>query len=176
MKVVLYARVSTEEQAADGVSLEAQIAKLQAYCGLYDLQSVDTIIDAGESAKSLNRPGIQRALSMLESGEADGICVVKLCRLTRNIGDWQHLVANYFGEKAGKALHSIGDHIDSTTAMGRLIINVTLSVSQWERETIAERTSQALQFKISRGERCGRVRYGYDLAEDGVMLIENVVE
>jgi DNA invertase Pin-like site-specific DNA recombinase len=55
------------------VSLEAQEAKLTAYAGVYDLEVVEAIVDAGESAKSLNRPGLQRALAMLKRGEADGL-------------------------------------------------------------------------------------------------------
>ncbi len=53
------------------------------------------------------------------------------------------------------------------------MLNVLLSVAQWERETIAERTRDALQHKIRNGQRCGRVRYGYDLSSDGVTLVAN---
>jgi DNA invertase Pin-like site-specific DNA recombinase len=56
------------------------------------------------------------------------------------------------------------------------VLNVLLSVAQWERETISERTSDALQFKIRKHERCGKVRFGYDLAPDGVTLIPNASE
>src|SRR5436305_1495162 len=101
MRVVLYARVSTAEQAGSGISLDAQKAKLTAYASLYDLEPVETIIDAGESAKSLNRPGIQRALTMLGDGQADGLVVLKLDRLTRNLADWQCLIDGYFSERAG---------------------------------------------------------------------------
>lgn len=171
MGIVLYARVSTDEQANSGCSLDAQIARLRAYAELYGLPVVEEVVDAGESAKSLNRPGMQQALTMLWNGEADGVAVCKLDRLTRSVGDWQHLVADYFNEKSGYALHSIEDRLDSSTAMGRLIINVTLSVSQWERETTGERTKAALQHKIAKGERCGKVRFGYNVGTDGKSLV-----
>ncbi len=63
MKVIGYTRVSTDEQAATGVSLAAQAEKLTAYAALYGLEIVEMIEDAGESAKSLKRPGLQRCSS-----------------------------------------------------------------------------------------------------------------
>lgn len=176
MRVINYGRVSTAEQASDGVSLEAQRAKMKAYASLYDLEVVDTVIDAGESAKTLNRPGLQKALAMLRRGEADGLIVAKLDRLSRSVADWQVLIDSYFGERSGKQLFSVADSIDTRTAAGRLVLNVLLSVAQWEREAIAERTRDALQHKIRKNERCGEVRFGYDLADDGKTLVPNTEE
>jgi DNA invertase Pin-like site-specific DNA recombinase len=176
MKVLGYVRVSTEEQASNGQSLSAQKAKLEGYAALYDLELVGIIEDAGQSAKSLNRPGLQDALNRLRKGEAQGLLIAKLDRLTRSVGDWQDLIDNYFGEKAGKQLLSVQDCIDTRTAAGRLVLNVLLSVAQWEREAIGERTRDALQHKISKGERCGKVRFGYDLAADGKTLVPNPTE
>lgn len=176
LKVVGYVRCSTEEQATNGQTLDAQIAKLKAYAALYDLALVEIVVDAGVSAKNVNREGLQKALGMIRTGAADGLLICKLCRLTRNIGDWQDLIDAYFGEKAGKQLFSVADSIDTRTAAGRLVLNVLLSVAQWERETIGERTKDALQHKITKGERCGRIRFGYDLAADGVNLVPNALE
>lgn len=176
MRVIAYARVSTTDQADNGVSLEAQTTKLAAYASLYDLTIVETIEDAGESAKSLNRPGLQRALAMLRKGEADGLVIVKLDRLTRSVADWQSLIDGYFGERGGKQLMSVSDSIDTRTAGGRMCLNLLLVVSQWEREVIGERTREALRHKIRNRERVGKVRFGYDLGADGVGLIENAAE
>lgn len=176
MKVIGYIRVSTDEQATDGVSLDAQRSKLQAYAALYDLQLVEVVDDAGESAKTLKRPGLQRTLAMLKRGAADGLLIAKLDRLTRSVGDWQDLIDGYFGERAGKQLMSVADSIDTRTAAGRLVLNVLLSVAQWERETIGERTKDALRFKIAQNERCGKVRFGYDLSDDGATLVPNACE
>ena len=176
MRIILYARVSTVDQSDNGVSLEAQQAKLESYASLYDLTVAKTIVDAGESAKSLNRPGLQQALELLRTGNADGLAVVKLDRLTRSISDWQSLIDDYFGERAGKQLFSVSDSIDTRTAAGRLVLNVLLSVAQWEREAVGERTREALRHKIRNGERCGKVRFGYDLADDGKTLIANPTE
>ena len=174
MKVILYCRVSTKDQADSGLSLEAQRAKLEAYAGVYDLDIVEVIEDAGESAKSLKRPGLQRALTMLRKGEAEGLAVVKLDRLTRNVGDWQRLIDDHFGEKS--ELFSVNDSIDTRTAGGRLVLNVLLSVAQWEREAIGERTRDALRHKIDNGERVGKIRFGFDLDDDGRTLIVNETE
>lgn len=172
MKVVGYIRVSTEEQASDGVSLAAQREKLIGYSKLYDLELVEIIEDAGQSGKTLNRPGLQRALAMIRKGQADGLVIAKLDRLSRSVVDWNTLIDGYFGERAGRQLFSVADSIDTRTAAGRLVLNVLMSVSQWERETIVERTRDALRYKISKGERCGKVRFGYRLAGDGKTLEE----
>ncbi len=176
MRIIGYVRVSTEEQAMGGQSLDSQAAKLKAYAALYDLELVEVIVDAGVSAKNLKRPGLQRALSMLQTGQAEGLVICKLDRLTRSIADWQKLIELHFSEKAGKQLFSVGDSIDTRTAAGRLVLNVLMSVAQWEREKIGESTRENLQYKIAQGERCGRVRYGFDLAADGVHLVPNSQE
>lgn len=152
MKVVAYCRVSTEEQASHGVSLAAQEAKLRSYCDLYDHELVVVIVDAGQSAKSLNRPALQQALGMLKSGAAQGLLVLKLDRLTRSVRDLGELLETYFQKSA---LVSIQEQCDTSTAAGRLVLNVMTSVAQWERETTSERTSAALQYKKSQGVQLG---------------------
>lgn len=176
MKVVGYVRVSTEEQAVSGQSLEAQRAKLEAYARLYDLELTEIVEDPGESAKSLQRPGLQRCLESLRRGDAQGLLIAKLDRLTRSVADWQTLIDGFFGERAGKQLFSVADSIDTRTAAGRLVLNVLLSVAQWERETIGERTKDALQSKIRKGERCGKVRFGFRLDVDGRTLVPHAGE
>lgn len=87
--------------------------------------------------------------------------VVKLDRLTRSVADWQLLIDDYFGERSGKQLFSVADSIDTRTAAGRLVLNVLLSVAQWERETTGERTREALRHKDShrRTVRQGAIRF-----------------
>ncbi len=152
MKVVCYCRVSTEEQSVKGVSLAAQEAKLRAYCEIYDHQMVEVIVDAGQSAKSLNRPGLQQALGMLKSGEAEGVLVTKLDRLTRSVRDLGELLEGYFQKCA---LISVAEQCDTSSASGRLVLNLLISVSQWEREVLGERTSAALQHLKAQGVKLG---------------------
>jgi site-specific DNA recombinase len=136
------------------------------------MESVHVFVDAGESGKSLDRPGIQSALAMLDRKEAHGLIVAKLDRLSRSVGDWDYLIANYFGEKAGFQLWSVAEAIDTRTSAGRLALNILMSVAQWEREAISERTRDALNHKRNRGERVsGRIPYGKALAADGIMLV-----
>jgi site-specific DNA recombinase len=151
---VAYVRVSTEKQADKGVSLEAQKAKVEAYAQLYEIDLVDIVVDAGASAKSLSRPGLEIALGMLRDGRADALLIVKLDRLTRSVKDLGSLLDKYFAP--GKAaLLSVSEQIDTRSAAGRLVLNVLASVSQWEREAIGERTSAAMQHKASKGEYTG---------------------
>lgn len=141
-KAVGYIRVSTDKQVDHGVSLDAQRAKLDAYAALYDLTLVEVIVDAGVSAKTLDRPGLQRALGMLRKGQVHALLVAKLDRLTRSVEDLGELIRTVF--VTGKAdLLSVGEQIDTRTAAGRLVLNVLGSVAQWERETIGERTAEA---------------------------------
>ena len=143
-KAIGYVRVSTQEQATHGYSLDAQIDKIKAYASLYDIDLIDMVIDGGVSAKSLNREGLQNVLQMLDSGKADAVIIFKLDRLTRSVTDWNTLIADYFTKHA---LLSVSDQIDTRTAAGRLCLNVLMSVAQWEREAIGERTSTALRQK-----------------------------
>ena len=169
-RVVAYVRVSTEKQAEQGLSLDAQQAKLAAYAALYELDLVATEIDAGVSAKTLQRPALQRALGALKSGRAEALLVVKLDRLTRSVRDLGLLVETYF--LAGKwSLMSVSEQIDTRTAAGRMVLNILAAVSQWERETIGERTAEAMAYKRQQREYTGgEPPYGWRLAADGIHL------
>lgn len=168
--VIGYIRVSTHEQAVGGVSLDAQETKVRLYCQLHELHLVDVIVDAGVSAKSVNRPGLQRALSMLRSGAADGVVIAKLDRLTRSVSDLSNLISTVFNRYS---LHSVADAIDTTSAAGRLVLHVLGSVAQWERETVGERTRDALACKRARGERVGQVPFGFTSVDGHLVPDEN---
>lgn len=168
---VAYLRVSTDKQVDHGVSLDAQREKLLAYAMLYDLELVAIEVDAGLSAKTLERPALQSALRRLEKGEARVLVVMKLDRLTRSVRDLGVLVEKYFA-KGKWELMSVSENINTQSAAGRLVLNVLGSVSQWEREAIGERTSVAMQHKASKGEYTGgEVPFGYRLGPDGVNVV-----
>lgn len=160
--VVAYLRVSTGEQADSGLGIEAQRRVIRQYAELYKVDVVDYVIDDGFSGKDLDRPGIRRVLQVLEEGKADGIVIAKLDRLTRSTRDAGDLVEKYFAEGRLR-LVSVGEQIDTTTAAGRLVLNVLTSVAQWEREAIGERTKAALKSKRERGHRSGGIPYGFEL-------------
>lgn len=159
-----YVRVSSEQQAEGGVSLDAQREKLRAYAIAMDIELVAIVEDAGLSAKTLKRPGLQAALRMLEEGEASALLVTKLDRLTRSVSDLGDLVERYFSAKF--ALASLGDNVDTRSASGRLVLNVLTSVAQWEREATGERTRDALVQVKKEGGRLGGAALGWRRAED----------
>jgi site-specific DNA recombinase len=174
MKTIGYVRVSTDEQVREGISLESQKAKIFAYCDLNDLDLIEIIEDAGKSGKDLNRDGIQCLIGEIKARKIDAIVVYKLDRLSRRVRDTLSLLDLI--EKKSVAFHSITERIDTKSAMGKFFINIMASMNQWERDTISERTRDALSMKIAKCERVGSVRYGYSLGDDGKTLIENPKE
>jgi DNA invertase Pin-like site-specific DNA recombinase len=166
MRTVGYIRVSTEQQAQEGISLDAQRTRIQAHCVSQDIRLVDIVADEGYSAKSLDRPGLRAALRMLTDGKADAIIVVKLDRLTRSVKDLGHLCDSYFREGMSYSLLSVSDSIDTRSAGGKLLLNVLMSVAQWEREAISERTREALRELRRRGVVVGCAPYGWRYSDD----------
>jgi len=153
-RAVGYVRVSLEKQAEGGVSLGEQRARLEAYAKLYELDLVAVEVDGGVSARSLERPGLGRALERLRTGKAEALLVSKLDRLTRSVRDLGDLVERSFAP--GRfALLSVSEQIDTRTAGGRLVLNVLASVAQWEREATGERTSAAMRHMAASGEYTG---------------------
>lgn len=168
-RVVAYVRVSTEQQADDGHSLEAQRVRLEAYAVSRDLQIVAFEEDAGVPASSLERPGLKRALAYLDTFQAEGLLVIKLDRLTRRVKDLGALIDTYF--KDGQhSLISVGESIDTASAGGRLVLNVLTAVSQWEVEAIGERTRAVMQHLKAEGRHTGGpAPFGYRVAEGGYL-------
>jgi site-specific DNA recombinase len=165
MKAIGYVRVSTERQADRGISLEAQAEKIRAMALVQGAELVETIVEGGESAKTLNRPGMAKLLTLIEKGKVEAVIVAKLDRLTRSVKDLCELLERF--ERRGVALISVAESLDTGSAAGRLVLNIMAAVSQWEREAIGERTRDALRHKSTNGERVGNIRFGYRLGADG---------
>ncbi len=165
MKIVGYVRVSTDKQAERGVSLEAQAEKIRAMAVVHSAELTDIIVDGGESAKSLQRPGMTRLLAMVDARQVQTVIVAKLDRLTRSVKDLCELLERF--ERRGVALISVAESLDTGSAAGRLVLNIMTAVSQWEREAIGERTRDAMSHKRSQGERVGNIQFGYRLCGDG---------
>jgi DNA invertase Pin-like site-specific DNA recombinase len=174
MKAVGYIRVSTEEQAREGISLENQRTKIEAYCGLNDFELVEIFEDAGKSGKDLNRDGVKSVIDLVRGHEVDAVVVYKLDRLSRRVKDTLTILDAI--DKKNIAFHSIMEKIDTKSAMGRFFLNIMASMNQWERDTIGERTKDALRLKILKNERAGQIPYGWKLAEDGKTLVESSLE
>src|SRR5579863_5363705 len=174
MKTLGYVRVSTDKQAEQGVSLNAQAEKIRAMAVVHSTELAEIIVDGGESAKSLNRPGMARLLAMIDAGEVKTVIIAKLDRLTRSVADLAELLERF--ERRGVALVSVADSLDTRSAAGRLVLNIMVSVSQWEREAIGERTRDAMSHKRANGERVGTVPFGYRLAAGGLHLESDPAE
>lgn len=174
-KAIGYVRVSTEEQAAEGLSLAAQRAKLAAYAALHDMGLAAVLADEGLSGKRAdNRPGLQEALRKLRAGEAQALVVLKLDRLSRSTRDVLDLVDN--SDREGWSLHSISEKLDTSSAAGRFVVTILAALAQMEREQIGERTAATMAHMRAQGLRVGAIPFGYDLAPDGRMLVANAAE
>jgi DNA invertase Pin-like site-specific DNA recombinase len=164
-----YVRVSTDKQAGAGVSLDAQAERIRAMAVVQGVHLLDVIIDAGESAASLKRPGMVRLLELVNAGQVRTVIVAKLDRLTRSVRDLADLLEQF--NRRGVALVSVSESLDTGTAAGRLVLNVMMSVAQWEREAIGERTREALRHKKASGLRAGNLPFGYQVGADGDTLL-----
>jgi len=162
MNAIGYVRVSTKEQAKNGVSLAMQAHKIRQYAELADMELVEIKSDEGKTAKNMNREGLEFIIKAVKNREVDAVIIYKLDRLTRSLKDLNLLVELF--NKNDVALCSIKDSLDTKTANGRMVINLLGTISQWEREVISERTSEALQELKASGKRYGQIPFGKELA------------
>jgi site-specific DNA recombinase len=160
MRAVGYIRVSTQGQADDRVSLDAQEAKIRAWADFNGASEVVLFRDEGISGKrSDNRPGLQAALSAITPGDA--LVVYSLSRLSRSTKDTLAL-ADVLQKKEAD-LVSLSEKIDTTTASGKMVFRLLAVLSEFERDQISDRTKAALQFKRANGEKTGgSVPFGYN--------------
>jgi len=158
-KAIGYTRVSSAEQAAEGVSLDQQAAKIKAYAQLHDLELVKVLRDAGYSAGDLDRPGMRDVLEMIRKREVNQLIVWRLDRMTRSVRDLSVLL-DLLREHAVQ-LVSITEHINGDDAISRLLLTLLISVSQWEREATGERTKASIHFLRQSMRPYGRLAYGF---------------
>lgn len=169
-KAIGYIRVSTAMQADEGVSLDAQRAKIEAWCSLNDYELAAVHVDAGISGKKMkNRPGLQDA--MADCGKGSVLVVYSLSRLSRSIRDTMDISERL--EKTGSDLVSLSEKIDTTSAAGRVVFRMLSVMAQFESEQISERVTTAMQYKKSQGGRVGTVPFGKRLDADNDSLIED---
>lgn len=154
-RVVGYLRVSTREQADSGAGLAAQRSAIAAEAARRGWDVVWEE-DAGQSGKSLKRPGITETLRLLKRREASALVVAKLDRLSRSVQDFAGLLA--LAGKQGWAVVALDLGVDTTTPSGRLVAHVLAAVAEWERDVIGQRTRDALAERKAAGMRLGRER------------------
>ena len=159
-RAVGYVRVSTLEQAREGISLDAQEARIRAYAAAKDLDLAEVLRDEGLSGKDLDRPGVQRLIAACQAGEVGAVIVAKLDRLSRRTRDLLNLVEDVF-QAHNVALHSLHETVDTSCASGRFFLRIMGALAEMERELIGERTAAALAHKRALGERLGTTPLGY---------------
>ncbi|MDM7912277.1 MAG: recombinase family protein [Methanotrichaceae archaeon] len=169
-----YARVSTEEQAREGVSLEAQQARIEAWAQGNDTPMVGFFEDAGISgSRTENREGLQKAIGM--ACEKRAILVVySLSRLSRSTKDTLALAERL--EKAGADLVSLSEKIDTTSAAGKMVFRMLAVLNEFERDQISERTASALRHKKQHHRAYSPTPYGYDRVGDILVVNAREVE
>jgi site-specific DNA recombinase len=180
MRAVDYGRVSTDEQAKEGYSIDSQKDYNLKFIESQDWDLVDSYVDDGYSAKNLKRPDMQRLINDAKARKFDVVVFYKLDRLVRSVSDLDKLLQIFDANNIG--IRSVTEPFDTTTAIGRFLITLVAAIAQWERETISERVVVNMTKKATLGERNGgKAPFGYKLVdgklaikEDEAMLIKEI--
>jgi integrase len=165
-RVAIYARVSTQEQAENGNSLDFQIEKLKAYCQLHDYKIVGEYVDAGVSGAKSERPALNKLKKDID--KIDIVLIYKLDRLSRSIKDTMYLIEDLF-KPNNVNLISLSENFDTSQAMGMATIGMLSTFAQLERETIKERMMAGKQQAVKNGKYLSMAPFGY-IKKDGQLI------
>ena len=174
MRAIGYIRVSTEEQAKEGISLDNQEAKIKAYCESQDWKLVKVFSDEGLSGKDMKREGLKNLLFFLEADHVDVVVVYKTDRLTRKQRYLYQLLEDTFEEK-GIGFKSVTEPFDTTT-MGKGFLGMLGVFAQLEGDLISERTKDALQYKKEKGELVGSPPLGFEAIKNKLKKNDDELE
>ena len=155
----IYVRVSTEEQAREGYSLEAQINTLQAYAKLYNYEVVKIYRDEGLSGKNTERPALQEMLKDARNKSFDVLLVWKISRLSRNLRSLLNIVDTL--DNLSISFISQSETFNTSTPVGRMTLQILGSIAEFERNTIIENVKLGIAEKAKRGEWLGGRVFGY---------------
>lgn len=160
-KVILYARFSPRPRPEDCDSITAQLSRCRAFAEMHGYEILGEYTDAGVSGKTSVRPGLEQAMNAAcKSGAI--LVVYSLSRLARSTLDSIRLLEQL--QKAGADLASLKEQFDSSTPVGKLVFRILASINEFERDQIAERTSDAMQSYQASGRRVSsNVPYGFEL-------------
>lgn len=170
-----YIRCSTNEQADSGLGLDAQRRRIVAYCTAKGFRLLDVFEDPGVSATSMDRPSYKAARAFMSSERASGrpvgvLVCAKMDRLSRVTRDFLAAVDEI--ENEGTSIAFVDGSFDTTTAQGRMMLTILAAMAQWERDTISERTSAALQELKASGRRMSRTPgWGFRPLKDGGLMV-----
>lgn len=147
MRAALYTRVSTDDQAAEGFSLDAQMKRLEAYCRIRGWDVAGEYREEGYSGRNIRRPEYERMFS--ESDSWDVLLVLKMDRIHRNSVNFTRMMDDL--RARGKEFSSVQEKFDTTTAMGRFVMDIMQRIAQLESEQVGERTFVGMEFKAKAG-------------------------
>lgn len=171
MRAALYARVSTEDQAKEGFSIPAQLKRLNAYCKARGWQAVSEYVDDGYSGRSIRRPAYERM--MQEKNSWDVLVVLKMDRIHRNSRNFALMMDDLDTWK--KEFNSMQEAFDTTTAIGRFVMDTIQRIAQLESEQIGERVKMGMTQKARKG--AGYLGfgqpYGYNYSGKKLTLVED---
>ena len=177
MRVALYPRVSTQEQAKEGYSIGEQIDRLNKYCDAMGWTVVKTYTDAGFSGATMDRPALNQMIRDIKKGKIDKVVVYKLDRLSRSQKDTLYLIEDVFLAN-GTEFVSMSENFDTSTPFGRAIIGILAVFAQLEREQIKERMMMGKEARAKEGKFGGSwtVPIGYDYIPEKDALVVNDYE
>lgn len=173
-KAGVYVRVSTEEQAKEGISIDAQIDRCQAFCKARGWKVHQIYTDAGISAGSLNRPALKTLLQDAYDKKIDILLVYKIDRFSRKLKDLISILEDL--KSKGINFTSVTEQIDTTTAMGEAFFQIIGVFAQLERGMVKERVEMAFSKKISSGEVLNRAPFGYEYKNRRMVIREEEAE
>ncbi len=173
-KAAIYIRVSTDFQAEEGYSIDAQKEQLTAYCISKGIKDYEYYIDGGWSGSNIQRPEMQRLINEAKNGKISHCIVYKLDRLSRSQKDTLYLIEDVFNPN-GVDFVSINESMDTSTPMGRLMLGILSAFAQLERENIRMRTRMGMKERVKDGYWMGggRIPFGYDYSKEQGILIPN---
>jgi site-specific DNA recombinase len=157
-KAIGYIRVSTERQAKEGVSLDAQRAKIEQWCAYTNCELVQIFVDEGISGYTMKRrPGLLKALAAVQKDMA--IVVYSLSRLARSTRDTLDIADTL--SKRGADLVSLSEKLDTTGAAGKMMFRMLAVLAEFERDVTSDRTVTALAHKKAKGEKYACTPFGF---------------
>ena len=173
MNVALYCRVSTQEQAINGHSIDEQLARMRDYCKAMKWSVFHEYIDAGFTGSNTNRPSLQQLVRDTESHRIDKVLIYKLDRLSRSQRDTLWLIEDVFLANETDFV-SMSENFDTSTPFGRAMIGILAVFAQLEREQIKERMMMGMEARAKQGKHKGG-RYnpiGYDYVNGELIVNE----
>jgi DNA invertase Pin-like site-specific DNA recombinase len=145
LRCALYTRVSTEDQAKEGFSLESQIERLRSYCKARGWSVFKEYVDDGYSGRDIRRPAYQELMN--EIGHWDVLLVLKMDRIHRNSRNFMEMMDEL--RQRSKEFVSMTESLDTSTAMGRFVVDIIQRIAQLESEQIGERVYAGMHQKAN---------------------------